>query len=354
MPTGYANKKLNVDVTQIKTRMAIVQDLTLPQTEHLATPDQINVRYRDEGFRRHELLGTNGFLQQMFLQPINESGNNEVLGVRMKDYMTGFPTDLEKATDNVVQQAQSITATIAISQFRPERNQLTVEVTVTNLAGHRLPSGVGFRRAFIEFKAAANGQPLFTSGTTNDVGQITDQSGKVLPTESFAGGKYQPHFNQQNPITSSDQVQIYEELTEDANHQITTSFTRRDHEIKDNRLLPAGWSPNGPPDLKIPEFFLEATRPKGTAREDPVYVSGKGQSIVRYQIRVPAGIDPATIKVTASLYLQTLPPYFLADRYQTDTPATGRLKYLATSLGTLKNTDFTNWKLLVASATSAK
>jgi hypothetical protein len=349
MPTGYVNKEQNIDVLQIKTRMAIVQDLTLPQAEHVATPEQINVRYRDEGFRRHELLGTNGFLQEMFLQPINKDGNNDILGVRTKDYMTGFTNDLEKAVDNVVQQAQSITATIAISQFHAQGNALLVDVTVSNLAGHRFPSGVGFRRAFIELKAMNNGQPFWTSGTTNEKGQITDFNGKVLPTESFAGGKYQPHFNVSNPITSSDQVQIYEELTEDANHQITTSFTRRDFEIKDNRLLPAGWSPSGPPDLKIPEFFLEATRPKGTAKDDPVYLAGKGQSIVRYQIPIPQGVDLTTITVAASLYLQTMPPFYLADRYQTATPATARLKYLATYLGTLKDTDFENWKLLVAS-----
>jgi mono/diheme cytochrome c family protein len=350
MPTGYSNKEQNIDVTQIKTRMAIVQDLTLPQTDHLATPDQINVRYRNEGFRRHELLGINGFLQEMFLQPVNQDGNNDVLGVRTKDYMTGFTTDLEKAVDNVVQQTQSITATIAISDFRLEPNQLTVFVTVTNLAGHRFPSGVGFRRAFIEFKAMANGQPFFTSGTTNGKGEITDFNGKVLLTESFGGGQYQRHFSQGNPITSSDQVQIYEELAQDANHHITTSFTRRDFEIKDNRLLPAGWSRNGPPDLKIPDFFLEATRPKGDALYDPVYMAGKGQSVVRYQIPIPPGMYPADITVTASLYLQTLPPYYLEDRYRTATPATGRLKYLAASLGTLKDTDFANWKLLVASA----
>lgn len=146
-------------------------------------------------------------------------------------------------------------------------------------------------------------------------------------------------------------MQIYEELTEDANHQITTSFTRRDHEIKDNRLLPAGWSFNGRPDLKIPEFFLEATRPKGDAASDPIYLAGKGQSIVRYEIAIPPNLQNKPISVSASLYLQTLPPYFLADRYQTATPATGRLKYLTGSLGTLKDTEFSNWKLLVATVT---
>jgi hypothetical protein len=40
----------------------------------------------------------------------------------------------------------------------------------------------------------------------------------------------------------------------------------------------------------------------------------------------------------------------LADRYQTATPATARLRHLATSLKTLADTDFVNWKLLIASA----
>lgn len=116
----------------------------------------------------------------MFLQPINDNGNNTVLGVRTKDYMTGFTTDLNKAVDNVVKQAQSITATVGIYGLRAQGNKLTVDVIVNNLAGHRFPSGVGFRRAFLEFRAMANGQTFFTSGTTNNMGQITDSSGKVL------------------------------------------------------------------------------------------------------------------------------------------------------------------------------
>jgi hypothetical protein len=330
--------------------MAIVQDLTLPQTEHLAPPDDLNVRFRDQGYRRHELLGTNGFLLQMFLQPVDKNGNNEILGTRMKDYMTGFTTDLSNSVDNVVEQAQNSTASVAITRFEVNSGKLMVEATVTNQAGHRFPSGVGFRRAFLELQATMNGKPFWSSGTTNDKGEITDFTGKVLPTEYFTGGKYQPHFSQSNPIRSSDQVQIYEELTQDANHQFTTSFTRRDFEIKDNRLLPVGWAPHGPPDLQIPEPFLEATWPKGTAKDDPVYLAGKGQSIVRYEIQLPAGATAQNVNATVALYLQTMPPYFLADRYKTVTPATGRLRHLTAQLGTLKDTDFANWKLLIASA----
>jgi hypothetical protein len=79
--------------------------------------------------------------------------------------------------------------------------------------------------------------------------------------------------------------------------------------------------------------------------QDAVYLAGKGQSIVRYEIPLPAGINAGNVHVTVSLYLQTLPPYFLADRYQTKTPATRRLEFLANSLETLNGTDYANWKL---------
>jgi hypothetical protein len=350
MPPGYTNTRDNVSVPVIQTRMAIVEDLTLPETEHMANPDQLDVRFRTQGFRRHEFLGTNGFLLQMFEQPVDKDGNNEVLGVRLKDYMTGFTTDLENASNNVFQQAQHGTASVAVTKWEVGNGQLIVEVTVTNEAGHRFPSGVGFRRAFLELQATMNGTPFWASGRTNDMGQIVDFNGNVLPTESFTNDSYQPHFNQSNPISKSTQVQIYEELVQNIDHQFTTSFTRRDFPIKDNRLLPAGWSQNGPTDLKIPEPFLEATWPVGDALKDPVYQAGKGQSVVRYEVQLPPGANAGNVNATVSLYVQTMPPYFLADRYQTPTAATGRLKYLAGSLGTLVNTDFANWKLLIASA----
>ncbi|HTD53800.1 MAG TPA: hypothetical protein VK670_00355 [Silvibacterium sp.] len=195
-----------------------------------------------------------------------------------------------------------------------------------------------------------DGKPFFGSRSTNAMGQITNFAGQVLPTESFPRVAYQPHFSQTNPIRSSDHVQIYEEVVQNADHEFTTSFTRRDSEIKDNRLLPAGWLLCGPKDLKIPEPLLKATHPVGDALQDKVYLAGKGQSIVRYEIPRPAGANAGNVHATVSLYSQTLPPYFLADRYQTKTPATKRLVFLARSLGRLDGTEYANWKLLISSA----
>ena len=69
---------------------------------------------------------------------------------------------------------------------------------------------------------------------------------------------------------------------------------RRDHEVKDNRLLPAGWTPTGPAGGVLPRYFLEATFPKGRAASDPVYRDGRGHAIVRYRIALPPGTDPRT------------------------------------------------------------
>lgn len=350
MPAGYTSAQHGASIPVIQDKIAIVQDLTYPQTEHLTKPEDLDVRYRETGFKRHELLGTNGFLLQMFAKPLNELGNNETLGVRTSDYMTGLSTDLDEAAANVVQQARTITATVAISKYEIRQGKLIVEVTVTNLAGHRYPSGVGFRRAFLSLSATVAGKAVFTSGATNDKGEIVDFAGKVLPTESFAGGAYQPHFSQSNPIRSSSQVQIYEELTKDAKGDFTTSFTRRDEDVKDNRLLPIGWSEHGPADMKIPEQFLHATQPIGDAAEDPVYKAGKGQSIVRYEIPLPPSATEGNTHVSVQLFSQTIPPYYLADRSRTRTPATKRLEYLTGTLGTLSGTEYKDWKLLVADA----
>ena len=52
---------------------------------------------------------------------------------------------------------------------------------------------------------------------------------------------YQPHFQE---ITRQDQVQIYQELTQDPQGKLTTSFLSIAHRLKDNRSLPKGWDPN--------------------------------------------------------------------------------------------------------------
>lgn len=382
MATNYANAKNNVNVKQIQTAFADVQDDTYPAAENTAPFDQIRARFRDKGFVRHQLQGLNVFMLEMFNQFMTSPGqatpncsttptpncSNDILGVRMSDYMSTLDNDLPNAISNFVQAAQYETATVDVSQPMIDAQKISADVTVTNKAGHRFPSGVGFRRAFIEFDVMdtriidpKTKQPkiVWSSGATNEVGYIVDNEGKILETEyvgtnSNKKGPAQPHFwGKDHPITNSKQVQIYEELVKDSDGNYTTSFIRRDEEVKDNRLLPKGWTHKGPtPSLN--GKFLHSTFPKGEAATDPAYKNGSGTSVVRYEIplsQLPEGIDVSKLTVKATLYYQSIPPYYLTQRFEQapDAPGTQRLFYLTSRLNT-KGTPIENWRLLVASS----
>lgn len=351
MPTSYHSEKKGINVSPIQQRIAIIEDETYPEAEHRVPTDKITVRVRKEGFRRHEFLGLNVFLLQMFDQ------FNDVLGVRKDDYMSGSSTDLQDAIDNYVQQAQSKSAKVTAMATAIGAQQIEAKVAVSNLAGHRFPSGVSFRRLFIELLVTDENQKVvWASGRTNELGVIVDGNGKPLPSEFFAEyrdaqGKtrqsYQPHYE---VITAQNQVQIYEELNQDADGKFTTNFTRRDVQLKDNRLLPVGWTTKGP-DPSLNGRYLHATFPEGNAANDPDYQDGRaGTDNITYRITLPAGVDPRKCRVQATLHYQTIPPYYLSQRF-TAAPngdATKRLYYLTSNLN-LTGTPVENWKLPIVS-----
>jgi hypothetical protein len=159
---------------------------------------------------------------------------------------------------------------------------------------------------------------------------------------------FQPHYQ---VIISPEQVQIYEELIKNAEGKFTTSFTRRDETVKDNRLLPIGWTEHGPhPSLN--GRFLAATHAEGV-EGDPDYVNGQGMDRINYLITLPTGVDPSQVAVQATLYYQSIPPYYLNERFETAPQGAGtqRLHFLASNLK-LDRTPAEDWKLKIASATA--
>jgi hypothetical protein len=373
MSTSYANAQNKVDVKVIQTAFADVQDDTYPAAEHIASFDQIRARFREKGFVRHQLQGLNVFLLEIFNQFMTPDTSktpnysNDILGVRKSDYMSTLDNDLPNAIANFVQAAQYETATVAVSTPVIAGQKLTADVTVTNNTGHRFPSGVGFRRAFIEFDVMdprvidpVTKQPkiVWSSGSTNEAGFIVDNQGQILGTE-YVGtnrgkkGPAQPHFWKDHPVSSSKQVQIYEELVKDANKDYTTSFIRRDEIPKDNRLLPKGWSKQGPAPLQFKGDFLHSTFPEGEAAQDPAYGNGSGTSVVRYEVPVSElkGLDASKLVVKATLYYQSIPPYYLIQRFEGAPGARGtqRLFYLTSRLN-VKGTPIEGWKLFIGSS----
>jgi hypothetical protein len=355
----------------VQTKIAAVEDNQYPAADHRAPNDDLNVPVRTSGYARHQFQGLNAFLLGFFSQFSN------LLGVRTCDYMASGCSDrtpfsnIPTAMANFNEQALNETATIAAGAPAFTKNQdgtwtLTSDVAVTNLTGHRFPSGVSFRRAFIEFTVRdRNGKLLFGSGRTNAAGVIVDMNDQPLPSEYVGsigpnGMAYQPHYwSPGNPISRPDQVQIFEELLKDADGKFTTSFIRQDVHFKDNRILPRGWTYAGP-DPKL--FFgrpLQETHPDGIGADahyaDPL--GANGQSVVRYQIALPAGTNTDSLQVSAKLYYQTVPPYYLNQRFEQagNRPATQRLFSIVTNFDTtqtygMAKPPLENWKMLIAEA----
>ena len=387
MPTKYSNSAGTLNIPLIQQPIAFIEDNQYPQTGGRLPDDKIQVRFRKEGFARHQFQGMNVTLLELFRQymsPYKSNGTNilanDILGVRQNDYMSGLD-GLTTAIDAFVQQAQNSTAEVSVSEPVVNNQKLIADVKVTNKTGHRLPSGVGFRRAFLELRVVDKdtGKTVWCSGCTNELGVIVNGSER-LPSELFDVYKdgtkpatlgypaacnkaipqhYQPHYfwdpqkNTGSAITRQDQVQIYEELNLNIECAMTTSFLRRDYQLKDNRLLPLGWTRSGPlnPDKTpyIPADYLHETHPVSVGG-DPSYADGSGTSVVRYEIPLSA-FTSRNLTITATLNYQSIPPYYLNDRFTQapDAPATQRLYYLTSNLQT-KGTPIENWKFRITSA----
>lgn len=324
---------------RLRFRIANIEDVTYPAADHRARDSLITIMPRDT-FSRHTLLGINAFTLAMFQQ------FPDTLGIRRVDYMYSAGVQpLVTAGKAAAALARDSTAELTIESVHPARgDSLEVRLLVRNRAGHALPSGVEFRRVFLELAVEdAAGRPLWASGRTSPLGVILRGTGSDwLRTEFFTrpvreGGVFQPHHQ---VINREDQVQIYEELVEDPEGFLTTSFLSLLEHRKNNRLLPKGWRADGP--------FAETTHPDSLAWLDPEYRDGSGSDRIVY--RIPRARIAAGARVRAALWYQSIPPYYLEQRFRTKGDDTRRLAFLASRLR-VDGTPIDDWKLLIDTET---
>jgi hypothetical protein len=358
-----------------RTKVATIQEYnSFPQAEYTLPARDIDLRERDN-FAKHTLVGLNLFLTKMAQQ------FPQMLGIRTEDPMLPAKrgiTPLATTEQAILEQAAHRTADIGIAAVTRDAAALSARVTVANKAGHKFPSGVSFRRAFIEFSVLDNdGKVLWSSGRTNAAGVIVDDKGAPIAGELWwtpdcsariepAARAHQPHFQ---VVSRQDQAQIYEELPAapaDVSAPVcgphakpagalTTSFLSICARVKDNRLLPHGFLPlaqrikiagalGAGPDL------AEDVAPVAVDG-DPDYRDGGGDSVV---YRIPlAELHGTPASVRATLYYQATPPYFLQDRFCTSKDHdTSRLYYLAGKLD-VAATPIRDWKLQIGASAQA-
>jgi hypothetical protein len=171
-------------------------------------------------FNQHIFVGGNVFMMQLF------RNNPEALGVTASSEQFLLT---EQLTRELLEEQ---TARLAVSADQ-DGDELLIKVEITNLVGHKFPSGFPSRRAWLHLVVQdANQVEIFQSGAWNAQGAITGNQ------NDFNGQQYEPHYD---VIDSPNQVQIYESIMGCMEDEITTSLMRAHHYIKDNRLLPAGF-----------------------------------------------------------------------------------------------------------------
>jgi hypothetical protein len=375
-------------------KIAGIQERTdFPVTDYSEAAEDIDLPYRT-GFAKHTLVGLNMFLVEMADQFPN------VLGLPAQSPMlvgNGLdPADLTKLA--MLDNARHATATVGVApNATPPDNPETeapfeyaYDVTVTNLTGHKFPSGVGFRRAFLEVTAYdERGEVAWQSGGVNPAGQIIGPSREPITGEAWwtrqclrpddwSAYDGRPHQRHYELITAQDQAQIYQELvstppanatSDSCGHdvvpqgELTTSFLSICSEVKDNRLYPSGFLPLAHR-VKIAEALgaqrnlaedttaVGVTGPDGVI--DPDYDTEAGRAVtgadrVTYAFDLPDGKTVA--RVTARLLYQATPPFYLQDRFCTgkETTDMNRLLYLADNLVSDKTPEIKDWVLQVGS-----
>lgn len=241
-------------------------------------------------FGQHWLVGGNTFMLNIL------KNNSEELGVTAS--ADNFNTVIQRTLD----QLQNETATIEIEEGEIDGDTARYTVNITNLAGHKLPSGYPARRVYLEFEATdEDGNVIFHSGKPQP-GQPFEVYGNDLP--------FEPHHDL---ITQEDQVQIYEMVMGDVNGNPTTVLERAATMLKDNRLVPLGFS--------TMHSAYDTTKIVGAALLDPNFnhiggVEGTGTDAVRFHIPV-TGVN-GNITVRAKLHFQAVPPRWVEEMFSID------------------------------------
>ncbi len=245
-----------------------------------------NIQTR-EGVRGHSFVGANAFMLDMLRE------NAEELGV------TATPESLARNARATRAALSHRTATIEIGEPKREDSTLVFDVTIKNLTGHKLPSAYPSRRVWIETLVRDGRTPIFDSGDF-------DARGRLVGVEDELNI---PHYD---VITDPSQVAVYEMTAQTTGGEVTTILTQMSERRKDNRLLPMGWSPEGP--------HAAVTAPVGIG--DDLNFTG-GSDTVTYRVPLPDGTgDNCTIIVW--VWFQTIPPAWVDDLRAVDSEETDR------------------------------
>ncbi|MCW5921634.1 MAG: hypothetical protein KIS77_04775 [Saprospiraceae bacterium] len=243
------------------------------------------------------------FLTNKFPFAVHEmAGANVTMLKLMKEHRTtlGIPAEPQHFDSTIaatLRMLQHQTLDLSIETGALHGDSALFKVKVANKAGHKFPSGYPARRAWLEFEVK------------NQIGQVVFHSGRWNPDFSLPDedSNFEPHHDL---IDQPGQVQIYELVPGDVNGQFTSVLERAHIALKDNRLVPQGFS------LSDPAY--DTTRIVGAALQDPTFNLSEGSDVVHYRISTHG--YTGLLFVTARVWYQSLPPKWMAPMFAFSSP----------------------------------
>ncbi len=224
-------------------------------------------------FAKHVFVGGNAYLLSIF-RAFGDDLN-----------LTASSEHVEATHARALDQLQNRAASLALENLGYAGSQVTANVVVQNLAGHKLPTGFPSRRAWLHVVIEdAAGNVVFESGGYDEQGRITDDDHDADPA------RFEPH---RKVISQPGEVQIYESVMVDTEGNVTNILLRGSGYIKDNRLLPVGFDKaTAADDIGVDEMALEDAN-----------FTGGGDRVI-YSINVGDAAGPFTIR--AELLYQSI------------------------------------------------
>lgn len=237
-------------------------------------------------FGLHHLAGGNVHMLELL------KANREALGIPANDVQ--FDSTIARTRHMLTQ--RTLTVDVDLLDRTPDTAYYAVRLE--NLAGHRFPSGYPSRRAFVEFIVLdAQNDTVFKSGVLNSGLEVEGHN-----------ATFEPHYDR---INSTDQVQIYELVMGDVPGNVTTVLERAKIPLKDNRLVPFGFS------ISHPSY--DTTRIAGGALFDADFnhnssgEEGSGTDIVHYHVALNGTTQ--ALRARARVFYQPVPPGWNAEMF---------------------------------------
>jgi len=243
-------------------------------------------------FLQHQFIGANTYMLEII------KNNHTKLGAVADT--ASFDTTIANTRDFL-----QAAADVNIIGTNFANGRLEFSVLVNNHSGHKFPTSLPSRRAWLHVKVtkASDQTAVFESGAFNSNGQIIGVDDNL--------DEYEKHYKK---IVNASEVQVYEPIMADTDGNMTYTFMQASRYLKDNRILPKGFKSTTPANAQ----------PYGEAVNDIDFVGGS--DTVNYEI---SGLTDGDYNIAVTLRYQTMSYGFAQDLYKdTDLTAVALMKSL--------------------------